>query len=81
MNRLVISVVAVLSLTTLTACGSSAGKTGADTGHISASPTPIIRNFLTGVEGINGPILAVKVDDTSQAHPQNRIAICRCDLC
>jgi hypothetical protein len=70
MNRLVISVVAVLSLTTLTACGSSAGKTGADTGHISASPTPIIRNFLTGVEGINGPILAVKVDDTSQAHPQ-----------
>ncbi|CAB4531378.1 Protein of unknown function DUF3048, N-terminal [actinobacterium SCGC AAA044-D11] len=28
------------------------------------------RNVLTNLPGVNGPVLAVKVDDTSQAHPQ-----------
>ena len=70
MKQILISVVAVLSLTTLTACGSTSGNNGTNTQHISASPTPIVRNFLTGVQGINNPILAVKVDDTNQAHPQ-----------
>lgn len=27
-------------------------------------------NVLTGLPGINGPVLAVKIDDTPQAHPQ-----------
>ena len=27
-------------------------------------------NFLTGVPGNNGPLLAVKIDDTKEAHPQ-----------
>lgn len=70
MKRLVISIAAVLSITTLSACGSSSGNNGTNAGQISATPTPIIKNYLTGLQGINGPILAVKVDDTSQAHPQ-----------
>ena len=28
------------------------------------------RNVLTNLPGINGPILAVKIDDTTPAHPQ-----------
>ena len=27
-------------------------------------------NVLSGREGINGPVLAVKIDDTNPAHPQ-----------
>jgi len=27
-------------------------------------------NILTGLQGSNGPVLAVKIDDTAQAHPQ-----------
>ena len=28
------------------------------------------KNFLTGMPGTNGPVLVVKIDDTTQAHPQ-----------
>jgi hypothetical protein len=33
-------------------------------------PDVAVTNFLSGREGINGPVLVVKVDDTTQAHPQ-----------
>ena len=31
---------------------------------------PVITNEFTGREGTNGPVLVVKIDDTTQAHPQ-----------
>ena len=31
---------------------------------------PAVTNVLSGREGINGPVLVVKIDDTTQAHPQ-----------
>ena len=31
---------------------------------------PVITNELSGREGSNGPVLVVKIDDTTQAHPQ-----------
>ena len=33
-------------------------------------PDAAITNVLSGREGINGPVLVVKIDDTTQAHPQ-----------
>lgn len=33
-------------------------------------PQQAEKNFLTGKPGTNGPILVVKIDDTTQAHPQ-----------
>lgn len=33
-------------------------------------PQSAERNVLSGREGINGPVLAVKIDDTNAAHPQ-----------
>jgi hypothetical protein len=35
-----------------------------------AKPKVVEKNVLSGREGINGPVLAVKVDDTNFAHPQ-----------
>jgi hypothetical protein len=35
-----------------------------------AKPKVVEKNVLSGREGINGPVLAVKVDDTNSAHPQ-----------
>ena len=35
---------------------------------------PVVRNVLTNLPGKNGPVLAVKIDDTSQAHPQVGLA-------
>jgi hypothetical protein len=34
------------------------------------APSKAATNALSGREGINGPVLVVKIDDTSQAHPQ-----------
>ena len=56
-----------LSLATvfaLTSCGSSGPRTAAEL----AKPTSL--NLLTHTVGGNGPILAVKIDDTPPAHPQ-----------
>ena len=36
----------------------------------SVLPEKAITNVLSGREGINGPVLVVKIDDTTQAHPQ-----------
>lgn len=33
-------------------------------------PEAAMTNVLSGREGINGPVLVVKIDDTTQAHPQ-----------
>lgn len=33
-------------------------------------PAPVETNVLSGREGVNGPVLVVKVDDTNLAHPQ-----------
>ena len=33
-------------------------------------PEKAATNVLSGREGINGPVLAVKIDDTNPAHPQ-----------
>ena len=33
-------------------------------------PDAAMTNVLSGREGINGPVLVVKIDDTTQAHPQ-----------
>lgn len=34
------------------------------------APDVVITNVLSGREGVNGPVLIVKIDDTNQAHPQ-----------
>jgi hypothetical protein len=34
------------------------------------SSEAVVTNVLSGREGINGPLLVVKIDDTTQAHPQ-----------
>ena len=34
------------------------------------APKEIERNAFTGMPGSNGPVLAVKIDDTNAAHPQ-----------
>lgn len=35
-----------------------------------AQPEPIPTNVISGREGLNGPVLAVKIDDTNNSHPQ-----------
>lgn len=61
--KFVVICAAATSLLLLTGCGSSASP--------SPSPTPIVAtNALTGLPGINGPVLFVKIDDTIAAHPQ-----------
>lgn len=30
----------------------------------------VVTNSLTGIEGVDGPVLVVKIDDTTFAHPQ-----------
>ena len=52
----------------LTSCGGSSKSASQGT---SESPTPVVvKNVLTDLPGSNGPVLAVKVDDTRPAHPQ-----------
>jgi Protein of unknown function (DUF3048) N-terminal domain/Protein of unknown function (DUF3048) C-terminal domain len=48
----------------LTGCGTSAHKSSTDV------TKPESRNLLTNLPGGNGPVLAIKIDDTPQAHPQ-----------
>jgi len=54
-----------LSLLALTACSS-----GSKSGSAASSSAPVVRNLLTNLVGANGPVLAVKIDDTEPAHPQ-----------
>ena len=55
--------IAILSLT-LASCGTVSTSIG----HF--KPNPIETNLLSGREGVNGKVLAVKIDDTNMAHPQ-----------
>jgi len=66
MRRGITTLLLVLSSTLILAgCGSVTSKSP------SSSTAP--RNLYTNMPGGNGPILAVKIDDTSQAHPQINI--------
>lgn len=62
-----IVIATAVSLLALTSC-----STLKKTLHISSSPTPkvITYNSISGRVGTDGPVLVVKVDDTTQAHPQ-----------
>ena len=70
-----IVIVASISLLALSSC-SSVKKTL----HIDSTPTPpvITYNSISGRVGTDGPVLVVKVDDTTQAHPQ--IGLDKADL-
>jgi hypothetical protein len=53
----------VLALLFLAGCGSAVSG--------SSKPAPVVKtNILTGLPGVNGPVLFVKIDDTQPAHPQ-----------
>ena len=54
----------ILALTLLSSCSSVTNVA------IKVKPKVIEKNILSGRDGINGPILAVKVDDTNSARPQ-----------
>lgn len=64
-----------LILLALTSC-----STLKKTLHIAPKPTPpvITYNSISGRVGTDGPVLVVKIDDTSQAHPQ--IGLDKADL-
>lgn len=52
----------------LTSCGAVAEKI-----HLSNPPVKVVvptYNSISGREGTDGPVLVVKIDDTTQAHPQ-----------
>ena len=70
-----IVIVASISLLALSSC-SSVKKTL----YIDSTPTPpvITYNSISGRVGTDGPVLVVKVDDTTQAHPQ--IGLDKADL-
>jgi hypothetical protein len=70
-----IFIVTLISLLALTSCASLK-----KTLHIvSAPPPPVITyNSISGRVGTDGPVLVVKVDDTTQAHPQ--IGLDKADL-
>ena len=59
-----LSIVALLTSLAVTGCGGPAHKTPAQLSQAST------KNLLTNLPGGNGPVLAVKIDDTAQAHPQ-----------
>lgn len=58
----------------LSACGAHSVGSNSDSAiDDPVSPTPestIQYNSISGREGIDGPVIAVKIDDTRQAHPQ-----------
>ena len=70
-------IVACVALFALSSC-SSVKRTF----HIDPTPTPtppvITYNSISGRVGTDGPVLVVKVDDTTQAHPQ--IGLDKADL-
>jgi len=70
-----IVIATAVSMLVLTSC-TSVKKTL----HISSTPppAPITYNSISGRVGTDGPVLVVKVDDTTQAHPQ--IGIEKADL-
>ena len=64
-RKIVGTSIALGAVLLVTGCGSAATVTK------TPKPTPSVQtNVLTGLPGINGPVLFVKVDDTKPAHPQ-----------
>jgi hypothetical protein len=71
-----IVIVTFISLLALTSCSSIKRSL-----HLAPAPTPppvITYNSISGRVGTDGPVLVVKVDDTTQAHPQ--IGLDKADL-
>jgi hypothetical protein len=68
-------IVTSISLLALTSCSSVKKSL-----HLGPAPTPtvITYNSISGRVGTDGPVLVVKVDDTTQAHPQ--IGLDKADL-
>lgn len=63
--------VGVLCLASLTSCGvGGSSKSSSANSESGQSGTTSGANALTGMPGVNGPVLFVKVDDTPPAHPQ-----------
>ena len=62
-SKFLIAPVLVGAVLLITGCGSSSTSTGSKTVQVAT-------NALTGLPGINGPVLFVKIDDTRPAHPQ-----------
>ena len=62
-SKLFVIPVLLSSVFLLTSCGSSSSTS------TTKSPT-VATNVLTGLPGVNGPVLFVKIDDTRPAHPQ-----------
>ena len=58
------STAAFLALILLSGCSSVANVVS------KAKPKVVETNVLSGRAGVNGPVLAVKIDDTNSAHPQ-----------
>ena len=64
MKKTNVVVIGLASVLTLAACGSPAKLVKSIVGKST------VRNLLTNLPGENGPVLAVKIDDTPDAHPQ-----------
>ena len=63
-------VVLFSSTIALTSCGAIPSTTSSKM----KTPPPVSTNVLSGLPGLDGPVLVVKVDDTSAAHPQIGLA-------
>ncbi len=70
-----IVIATAVSLLVLTSCSTVKRSL-----HISQKPTPpvVTYNSISGRVGTDGPVLVVKIDDTTQAHPQ--IGLDKADL-
>ena len=64
MKKTNVVVIGLASVLTLAACASPAKLVKSIVGKST------VRNLLTNLPGENGPVLAVKIDDTPDAHPQ-----------
>jgi len=71
MRVLACGFVGALSLVVLSSCGAGGTKNASSSQSQSTqTSTSAGTNALTGMPGVNGPVLFVKVDDTPPAHPQ-----------
>ncbi len=65
--KIAIAATFLLSSLILTSCGGAANKSSSKS---SGNSQPDVPNLYSNLPGGNGPILAVKIDDTQAAHPQ-----------
>jgi hypothetical protein len=73
-NRAGIALTTLATLLLLTSCGAHpVGVRGGGSEAPDSTPTPVSTisyNSISGREGVDGPVIAVKIDDTRKAHPQ-----------